>query len=58
MLSFKKLQENSVTLKTNDRRGSPCDSLVMNLFSVHEDVDLFPGLIQRVKDPVLPQAVV
>ena len=30
---------------------------VKNLTSIHEDSDLIPGLTQRVKDLVLPQAV-
>ena len=29
---------------------------VKNLASIHEDMDLIPGLVQWVKGPVLPQA--
>ena len=30
----------------------------MNPTGIHEDVGLIPGLSQRIKDPVLPWAVV
>jgi len=32
--------------------------LVMNPTCIHKDAGLFPGLVQWVKDPVLPLAVV
>ena len=34
-------------------RNSRCGSVVMNLTSIHEDVDLIPGVTQGVKHPVL-----
>ena len=37
--------------------SSCCDSAVMNLTHIHEDVGLIPGLTQWVKDLVLSQAV-
>ena len=37
---------------------SHCDSVVMNLASIHEDVCLIPGPAQWIKDPELPGAAV
>ena len=34
--------------------SSRCGSVVANLTSIHQDVDLIPGLAQWVKDLVMP----
>ena len=43
---------------SNIWRSFYCGSAVMNPTSIHEDTGSIPGLIQWVKDPVLPQATV
>ena len=38
--------------------SSHCGSVVMSPTSIYEDVGLIPGLVQWIKDPMLPRAVV
>ena len=47
------------TFKIQEFLGSShCGLVVTNPTSIHEDPGLIPGLVQCVKDLVLPQAVV
>ena len=39
--------------ESEDRWGSHCGSVVMNLTGIHEDEGSIPGLTQRVKDPAV-----
>ena len=45
-------------LKHDQCQSSCCGSAVMNLTSIHEDMDSIPGPAQLVEDPVLLWAVV
>ena len=42
--------------KTTDFQSSHCGSVVMKLNSIIEDVGVIPGLVQCIKDSVLPRA--
>ena len=57
-LALQKMLKGHLKLKTKDTRNSYHGSVETNLPSIHEDAGLIPGLIQWVKDPVLPWAVV
>ena len=54
MLKFVRKCTGSVTVKPILKGSSSCGSAVMDLTSVHEDVDSIPGLAQCVEDPALP----
>ena len=41
-------------MKNSIYRSSHCGSAVTNPVSIHEDVASIPGLVQWIKDPVLP----
>ena len=47
-----------MAFKGGDLGSSHCGSMVTNPTSIHEDVGLISGLMQWIKDPALPWAVV
>ena len=53
-----KKREAKRNYKMQKSGSSCCGLVVMNPTSTREDVGSIPGLVQWVKDPVLPRAVV
>ena len=44
----------TASIKKSTKGSSHCGSAVMNPTSIHEDMDSIPGLVQWVKDGLLP----
>ena len=56
-MSMAKIKIKKINTTKTQRAGVPCGSAVMNPARIHEDLGLFLGLVQWVKDPALPSAV-